>query len=603
MRPYYHCYRRLRLPQIRHVFKPRAGGETLWFTTLPSPKTLLRSTTTFTSTSTLVAPNKTTAAAVRTTTASNASLFSVTGGGAPTPQDLRPYEILEVKASAPHWTSDGGEDNDNDNDNSMSFGGSAVAYAVDPHTRGWIRKTLRHHSRRGNGTIQSVASSVKATVKHFLPAGYPQCVAPGYAHFCQYAFVASVAGSAAMVLSTQTLLLAVGVIGSAPASTAGATAGVGVMAGALNWVLKDGVGQLGGVLYASQQSKSFDAHPKKTRMLAAIALDAASLLEILSPSVPAMAVLPVACVANILKNVGYLTASASRAALHQSLSKGNLADVTAKAGSQSMAAGLLGTAVGIGLSAGTAWVQTPHDFVMAWCVLSTLHQAGNYWSLRSVVLNHFNRQRLELVLQRYMDSQFQVVSSPTQVAAQERYYDFVSLPVSSLKATSSSWLSVGSRLDQACPVASDLPQYMAASGGEPYLLTVVTPPPSSSSSSFEDPPNNHNNNHKFQIHLTFVQGASGDDVLRGALHAFLLRQCLSGKEPAVTAKDGAALSMWDAYVRESYTEMQTRFPQFLESLHAAGWTTATERTIVESSRAHRLVGLPGPSTTTDESSK
>lgn len=60
-----------------------------------------------------------------------------------------------------------------------------------------------------------------------------------------------------MVLSTQTLLLAVGVIGSNAQKA-------GIMAGALNWVMKDFAGQLGGVLFASQMGKTraFDADPK-----------------------------------------------------------------------------------------------------------------------------------------------------------------------------------------------------------------------------------------------------------------------------------------------------------------------------------------------------
>ena len=86
-------------------------------------------------------------------------------------------------------------------------------------------------------------------------------------------------------------------------------------------------------------------------MVAATALDGATLLEILSPLCHSSFVLPIASIANIGKNIGFLTASASRASLHQSLAvTGNLGDVTVKAGSQSMAASLVGTSLGIGLS-------------------------------------------------------------------------------------------------------------------------------------------------------------------------------------------------------------------------------------------------------------
>lgn len=97
----------------------------------------------------------------------------------------------------------------------------------------------------------------KQVMTHFLPAHYPKSVAPGYFKFVSYYFIASVAGSASMVLSTQTLLLAVGVAG-ANAHQAG------IMAGAFNWVMKDFAGQVGGVLFASQMGKTraFDADPK-----------------------------------------------------------------------------------------------------------------------------------------------------------------------------------------------------------------------------------------------------------------------------------------------------------------------------------------------------
>jgi len=70
---------------------------------------------------------------------------------------------------------------------------------------------------------------------------------------------------------------------------------------------------------AGTRSAKFDADPKKWRMVVALALDAATLLEIMSPLVPSVLVLPIGSVANIGKNIGFLTASASRAALHQSL--------------------------------------------------------------------------------------------------------------------------------------------------------------------------------------------------------------------------------------------------------------------------------------------
>jgi hypothetical protein len=81
---------------------------------------------------------------------------------------------------------------------------------------------------------------------------------------------------AAMVLSTQTLLLAVGV-----GSTSSAP-----MAGALNWVLmKDGLGQLGSVLFVSRITSNengnytIDKDPKRWRMVSALSMDGVTLLK------------------------------------------------------------------------------------------------------------------------------------------------------------------------------------------------------------------------------------------------------------------------------------------------------------------------------------
>ena len=187
------------------------------------------------------------------------------------------------------------------------------------------------HNIQQQSSKDSISTRLhKNVLVHFLPANFPHSVASGYTNYAAYGFIASIAGSAAMVLSTQTLLLAVGVVGSAAAGSPQGHQTASIMAGALNWVLKDGIGQFGGVVFASYLGRfqSLDVYPKHWRMVAAMTLDCATLLELLSPMVPTWFVLPIASFATVGKNVGFLTASASRAALHQSLAvRGNtLAD-------------------------------------------------------------------------------------------------------------------------------------------------------------------------------------------------------------------------------------------------------------------------------------
>eukprot|EP00968_Pinguiococcus_pyrenoidosus_P011680 scaffold964_cov261-Pinguiococcus_pyrenoidosus.AAC.6 len=177
---------------------------------------------------------------------------------------------------------------------------------------------------------------------------------------------------------------------------AGLGSGSAPMAAALYWVMKDGVGQLGGVLFASLVSARFDAEARSYRMLAALLLDASTFLELSATLMPQY-FLPIASVANCGKNISFLAASASRAAIHQSFAtKDNLADVTAKTGSQTIAMSTIGTGLGIGVGAlaGGEWIKVAIGVI----ALNAVHLCFNYISLKHVILRTLNQQRLGLLL-------------------------------------------------------------------------------------------------------------------------------------------------------------------------------------------------------------
>lgn len=417
------------------------------------------------------------------------------------------------------------------------------------------------------------------TLALFLPAQFPTSVAPGYAGFATFCFSASIAGSAAMVLSTQTLLLAVGIVGQNVQQAS-------IMAGAFNWVMKDFVGQLGGVLFASQMGKTraFDTDPKRWRMVAAMALDGATLIEILSPLVPTSMVLPVASVANIGKNIGFLTASASRAALHQAVAiSGNLGDVTAKAGSQSIMASLIGTSLGIGLS--SLLGHDTDNFAMGFLALTIIHQGCTYLSLQYVPLAHFNRQRLLLVLDAYLASSSSergggivvdaVVPNPTDVASLEQFFPL--LP--NVESSSKDWLRIGGSIVEVCPDATQLERLLALTPGESYLIRVR-----------DDDDNYMDAGNKRGIDLVFFDGGSGDDVIRGMYHACLLRQALAStsSSSSTTPRSVIKSSDDDQAVRHTHQMVKQNFPHLEDRLRRNGWKTDSDVTTVECSTALRL---------------
>jgi hypothetical protein len=85
----------------------------------------------------------------------------------------------------------------------------------------------------------------------FLPRDWNTSTSKDYLPYVKWQFLANVASSACGVLSMQSLLYAIGL-----------ESGAIPMAAALNWVIKDGLGQFGGVLFASMVNHRYDADPK-----------------------------------------------------------------------------------------------------------------------------------------------------------------------------------------------------------------------------------------------------------------------------------------------------------------------------------------------------
>ncbi|KAI9221824.1 vitamin B6 photo-protection and homoeostasis-domain-containing protein [Blastocladiella britannica] len=251
-------------------------------------------------------------------------------------------------------------------------------------------------------------------VATFLPAGYPHSVAPGYMPYTQWTFLHSVTGTVTGVLSMQSLLYAIGLgAGSIP------------LAAALNWIIKDGLGQLGGVLYVSVMGEKFDAEPKRLRFLACSTMQAASLLEVLLPLVPHL-FLPIASISNVGKNIAWLASSATRAQINQTYAvNDNLGDLTGKAGSQATAAGVIGTGLGVIVSAqvGTDFTSILGTFLpLSAFTLYALAQSN-----RAVITRTLDAQRLDLILASWRSGHG--VPTPAAVAPAEKFVRPYTSPV------------------------------------------------------------------------------------------------------------------------------------------------------------------------------
>jgi len=229
-----------------------------------------------------------------------------------------------------------------------------------------------------------------------------------------------------------------------------------------------------------------------------------------------------------------------------------------------MAAGLLGTAVGIGLS--PVLGHDPTNFIFCFCGLSAIHQGCNYVSLKSVALKHLNRHRLLILIEDYCslpEDHRSAALTPDQVAAREVYFPLMR------EDDSGTWLAIGGRFESVCPGGLDeLRQLRDATGTgeESYLVNVVV-------------------GSGGKVQLSFLTSATGEDLMMGLLHAFLLHRQSSG-----TASQSSSLTstMTITSIRESYAEAKSLFPQFVESVRKQGWRTDTALTNIEPSGAFRF---------------
>ncbi|KAG6530172.1 hypothetical protein ZIOFF_012394 [Zingiber officinale] len=154
---------------------------------------------------------------------------------------------------------------------------------------------------------------------YVVPEGFPDSVTPSYVPYMRWRALKHFFGGAMGVFTTRTLLNSVGVSKNTAAS--GAVA--------INWILKDGAGRVGKMLY-SRQGKKFDYDLKQLRFAGDLLMELGAGVELATAAVPQL-FLPLACVANVLKNVAAVTSTSTRTPIYKAYAKGeNIGDVTAK---------------------------------------------------------------------------------------------------------------------------------------------------------------------------------------------------------------------------------------------------------------------------------
>lgn len=259
------------------------------------------------------------------------------------------------------------------------------------------QRIYREGSVLGSFSVEEDAMTHKrrldnVVADYLLPQGYPDSVAPQYQKYMMWRGIQYFFGGALSVLTTRSLLKSLGV----------ANRNSGEAAAAINWVVKDGAGRMGRFLFA-RWGRNLDCELKQFRLAGDLLMETGASLELVTALAPRF-FLPLACTANLAKNLAAVAASSTRAPIYRTFAKSNnMADITAKGESVANLSDVFGTAFGILLA------KAKLPTVPLFLGLSVGYLIASRKEVDSVELPYFNRARLSYATNKF----FTTGQSPT----------------------------------------------------------------------------------------------------------------------------------------------------------------------------------------------
>ncbi|KAM6452831.1 RUS family member 1 isoform 1-T2 [Liasis olivaceus] len=416
-------------------------------------------------------------------------------------------------------------------------------------TESYGSRSARHYQALPNGRLIRVADASEDwhchSLRHifmsiFLPQGYPESVSKDYLAYQFWDTIQAFASSITGTLATQAVLKGVGV-GDETSTVAAAT---------VTWILKDGTGMLGRIAFAWSKGSKLDCDAKQWRLFADVLNDVAIFMEIMAPAFPACFTL-IVCTSGFFKCIVGVAGGATRAALtmHQAR-RDNMADVSAKDGSQETLVNLAGLLFSLFLI--PLVVDNLHLTYAFYALFTILHLYANYQAVRAVCMETLNRARLHLVLQHYL--QWEEVPGPAIINPQE-------------------------------PLLLGFRQQLKISLGTP-LYTVT-----SSVADFQKALEGNTTNYLIffnrpagTISILLHRQADSVDVIKAYTHALILEVLLHQDVGTCALERVSLLHLQHQLCKESNKEdpkihsemhqfLDRIFPKFLAGLTAAGWVT------------------------------
>ncbi|XP_031490918.1 protein root UVB sensitive 6 [Nymphaea colorata] len=376
---------------------------------------------------------------------------------------------------------------------------------------------------------------------YVVPEGFPDSVSPSYVPYMKWRALKHFFGGAMGVFTTRSLLHSVGMSGNGAASAAVA----------VNWVLKDGAGRLGKMLF-SRQGKKFDYDLKQLRFAGDLLMELGAGIELATTAVPHL-FLPFACAANIAKNVAAVTSTSTRAPIYKAFAKGeNIGDVTAKGECVGNIADLLGTGLSIMMS------KHNPSLVATFSLLSCGYVLSAYKEVKSVVLHTLNKARFTVAVESFLKTG--QVPSLKEGNLMEKIF-------------TPPWhkdrpIVLGSRFKDAFQEPASFLAIEPLFEKERYIVTY--------------------NPLKGYVYALLKDQAKPDDILKAAFHAYVLLHFIrastrkgfskkldidrSERDDALLRSPMPTIGDFGAYVAESCRIVSTSYGMFKKKAAEQGWT-------------------------------
>ncbi|CAM9489017.1 unnamed protein product [Ectocarpus sp. 4 AP-2014] len=258
--------------------------------------------------------------------------------------------------------------------------------------------------------VKRFQPSMSAFVRRtFLPTGYPSSVRKEYMEYQTWDTVQALCSYLRGVLCLTAMLHASGV-GDENASA---------IAAAMVWVLRDGFGMIGSLLFSYAASSHMDSNIKEWRLFADIANDVGLTLDLVAPVFRGNFAV-VSSLATVFKALCGVAAGCTKTSItsHFAL-KQNMADISAKENAQETAVNVCGMLLGVKVASYLS--DAPTGRVLIFVFFSLLHVYANYRCVSALHLDTLNKQRAMLLVRSFVAGRHEEMR-PELISVKERVW-------------------------------------------------------------------------------------------------------------------------------------------------------------------------------------